>query len=143
MPGWRERLEEFRERSRSPPIHRNISIGRCGFGAQLTQWLLDWGWGRKAAVDIVREAYNKMSHEPLCQCPRIKRLAKCHSNPRNVQRIVEDIVRQDTFPPILNLQSSSVDSVLLPFDTFAWLQLLNPHKFAIHFGAKEGGVQDW
>ena len=38
---------------------------------------------------------------------------------------------------------SSVEWVLLPHETLAWLQTACPRMFSIHAGAKEGGVQDW
>lgn len=138
MPGWRQRLLA-EDRSRSPARDR----GPFGFGIELTHWLRDWAWGRSPAVDLVRNAANKLAADNRISCPVIRRLANCKGNENNAERIVQSIIPQDRFPHVTHLEDSTVDTVLLPYSTFRWLQLMNPRKFRIHMGAKMGGVSDW
>jgi hypothetical protein len=137
MPGWRQRQEA--DRSRSPPRDR----GPFGFGVELTSWLRDWAWGRSPAVDLVRNAANRVAADSRTSCPFIRRLAQCKGNEQNAERIVKSIIPAERFPDVTYLANSTVDTVLLPSATFRWLQELSPRKFCIHMGAKLGGVADW
>lgn len=141
MPGWRQRLAAVdRDRSRSPRNHESTFLG---LGFQLLQWLRDWGWGSLFATDIVKNASTKLKDDKTTKNVHIRRLARCMRNPNNAERVVGSIIPQNLLISPVSLEDSKIDTVLLPYDTFHWLQEMNPRKFNIHMGAKPGGIAHW
>ena len=93
---------------------------------------------------MVRDAYaSSLDHQNDRLDKRIQRLANTRPNLQNAERVMESILPVKGMMEPHHVPESSVEWVLLPHETLAWLQTAYPRMFSIHAGAKEGGVQDW
>eukprot|EP00974_Lingulodinium_polyedra_P070461 6818551-Lingulodinium_polyedra.AAC.1 len=128
MPGWRQQAaaaSSSAARSRSPP--GQTAVETPVLGNQLSAWLFAWAWGRKSASDIVRDAHAYALDNAAGEIPvPIKRLARTWTNIKNAERVVESLLPKARLVDIDPIADSSVDSVLLPYNTFHWLRTKHP-----------------
>jgi len=109
MPGLQQRrARRERERSRAP----TQIVGALGYGPELTDWLCDWALGRSFASSLIRKAHSKFRGG--CTDPIITRLAKCHANLANAERMVESLMPLSSFPQMRRVENSEVADVILP-----------------------------
>ena len=141
MVGWRQKA---RAAASASSTARSRSPVPSALPHQLGNWLSDWAWGKKSASDVVRDAYaSSLDHQNDRLDKRIQRLANTRPNLQNAERVMESILPLQGMMEPHHVPQSSVEWVLLPHETLAWLQTAYPKRFSIHAGAKEGGVQDW
>ena len=141
MPGFRQRLQN-ETRSRSPPPLSGH--GEAPLPASLANWLSSWAWGHSSAADVVRNAQSAvLDGGSIATDPRVVRLAKCGRHLGNAERVVEGILPDMGLCAPVDVEDSTIHSVLQPHLVIPWLHSNNPDRFKIHLGGDETQVQQF